>query len=38
MGSVNGFLAEDEMEYAKVIASIIQMPPKIRNAIRIAAR
>ncbi|XP_012056962.1 PREDICTED: GDP-Man:Man(3)GlcNAc(2)-PP-Dol alpha-1,2-mannosyltransferase [Atta cephalotes] len=38
MGSVNGFLAEDEMEYAKVIASIIQMPPKVRNAIRIAAR
>ncbi|KYN44850.1 Asparagine-linked glycosylation protein 11 like protein [Trachymyrmex septentrionalis] len=38
MGSVNGFLAEDEMEYAKVIASVVQMPPKVRNAIRIAAR
>jgi len=38
VGSVTGFLAEDEMEYAKVLASIIQMHPKERDAIRIAAR
>ncbi|XP_018401714.1 PREDICTED: GDP-Man:Man(3)GlcNAc(2)-PP-Dol alpha-1,2-mannosyltransferase isoform X2 [Cyphomyrmex costatus] len=37
-GSITGFLAEDEIEYAKVLASIIQMQPKDRNVIRVAAR
>ncbi|XP_028048856.1 GDP-Man:Man(3)GlcNAc(2)-PP-Dol alpha-1,2-mannosyltransferase isoform X2 [Monomorium pharaonis] len=37
-GSVTGFLAEDEVEYAKVLASIIQMHPTERHAIRVAAR
>ncbi|XP_011877575.1 PREDICTED: GDP-Man:Man(3)GlcNAc(2)-PP-Dol alpha-1,2-mannosyltransferase isoform X2 [Vollenhovia emeryi] len=37
-GSVTGFLAEDEIEYAKALASIIHMHPKDRDAIRIAAR
>ncbi|XP_011701399.1 PREDICTED: GDP-Man:Man(3)GlcNAc(2)-PP-Dol alpha-1,2-mannosyltransferase isoform X1 [Wasmannia auropunctata] len=37
-GSVTGFLAEDEMEYAKVLASIIKMHPTERNAIKVAAR
>ncbi|CAL1681548.1 unnamed protein product [Lasius platythorax] len=37
-GSVTGFLAEDEGEYAKVLAYIIHMHPDERNAIRVAAR
>ncbi|XP_070511097.1 GDP-Man:Man(3)GlcNAc(2)-PP-Dol alpha-1,2-mannosyltransferase isoform X1 [Cardiocondyla obscurior] len=37
-GSITGFLAKDEIEYANIIASIIQMNPKDRDAIRIAAR
>lgn len=37
-GSVTGFLAEDEIEYAKVLASIIQMHSKEQHAIRVAAR
>lgn len=37
-GSVTGFLAEDEGEYAKVLAYIIHMHQDERNAIRVAAR
>ncbi|KAM0733811.1 GDP-Man:Man(3)GlcNAc(2)-PP-Dol alpha-1,2-mannosyltransferase [Formica fusca] len=37
-GSVTGFLAEDEGEYAKILAYIIHMHQDERNAIRVAAR
>nr|BAN21210.1 glycosyl transferase [Riptortus pedestris] len=37
-GSRNGFLASDEFEYARALATIIQMPSDARNKIREAAR